>query len=380
MPHAIIRVERSISELVRMGAYVGKTRALMPLSVDGRGFFITAYEKPDSLVVKIEKTTRPEITDEIKSSVLNVAEKIADFLKGSVVSHNLRETGNRYIRCTRVVEKHGLSGLRVIVPRTPVEVEIGCGDGSFIVDRAVDYPDRFFVGFETSGRAITAIKRRITKSGVNNVAVFHGDAVLFMRLMIPNSVDIVHVNFPEPWFRFRRIKHSLSSIRVAEEVARVLKIGGIFNLRTDNYPTAVASVTAMSETNVFKPVGAFYITVSGGRVGTKFERRWLRKGRLIYSVDLEKCSVYGGSVDLKEVGFPLRLEREFVIDGRVVFKVLGRYMGVGEEIIEVAAGDVLRTQHVFFGFRNGKFYPIPQSIFIMEPLFVKALLLASSRG
>jgi tRNA (guanine-N7-)-methyltransferase len=124
----------------------------------------------------------------------------------------------------------------------PVEIEIGCGKGRFIVESALARPDTRFVGVEKEGKYLKRARLRVEKAGVTNVRLVHGDMVYFLLNRIPDkTVAVVHIYFPDPWPKRRHKKRRMFSDLSVEQFARVLRPGGRLILKTDvpvNYARA----------------------------------------------------------------------------------------------------------------------------------------------
>lgn len=129
----------------------------------------------------------------------------------------------------------------------PLEVEVGCSKGTFLLARAKQAPDRNLVGLEIrepiAARA-TAIAR---ESGLTNVHVICANAnVSFSRFFDPASIDRVYVHFPDPWFKTRHHKRRVLTPSFVELLASRLKPSGELHFMTD-YATYAASARALIE-------------------------------------------------------------------------------------------------------------------------------------
>ena len=117
----------------------------------------------------------------------------------------------------------------------PVEVELGAGDGSFLLEYAKANPARNFLGVERLLGRIRKIDRKGRRAGLANLRVMRIEAVYFVQYLLPAcSVDVVHIYFPDPWPKKRHHKNRLIQAPFVELLARVLKPDGLVFLRTDN--------------------------------------------------------------------------------------------------------------------------------------------------
>ena len=117
----------------------------------------------------------------------------------------------------------------------PLEVELGSGDGSFLVEWARRHPERNFIGVERLLGRIRKLHRKGLRAGLTNLRGIRLEAAYFMEYLLPpQSVQVLHVYFPDPWPKRKHRKHRLVNGHFTEVAARVLAPGGVVYLRTDD--------------------------------------------------------------------------------------------------------------------------------------------------
>ena len=77
----------------------------------------------------------------------------------------------------------------------PVEVEVGTGNGTFLVDAALRSPERAFLGIEVAGKFFAKALRRIAQKGAGNVRMVYADAAYVVTHCIP-SASVVAAQTP----------------------------------------------------------------------------------------------------------------------------------------------------------------------------------------
>jgi len=116
----------------------------------------------------------------------------------------------------------------------PVELDIGCGRGMFLVNSAIAHPDVNYCGVEldyTEGRRGA---KRLHKRAQPNARVVGGDAKIFLqKYVLPQSVAVAHVYFPDPWWKRKHRKRRLFNEEFVELLSRVVKFGGEVHSWTD---------------------------------------------------------------------------------------------------------------------------------------------------
>ncbi len=379
MPNAVIRARKPIS---RDGFFENARGVLLkPLKTGGQHIFLRINTSSDRIVVKLEKSTQPKITNSLKMSILEFCIGLAEETGGEIVHHNLHPSGEfdeslytRYEITTRRINKS--DWINSIVKAKELSVEIGMGRGEFLSHMAKKYPSEHFIGIEISNSDFHTALRRFRKEGISNVSVIYYDAKAVLGNFKPNSLKAVYLNFPEPWFKKKRMKHSILTAKTAKEIESALKPEGRFVILTDNYPFAVSSATILSQLTRLKSSSKHCITINPTPIQTRFERRWIKRNRTIYRLEFVKQAPSEDVAPFK-LSFPIPLPENNLITDRYIFKTLNIYRSPeGEAIAEVAVGCSLSPQHVFFRLKENKLQLLPQSNFVVNRDFVEAVRLA----
>lgn len=175
--------------------------------------------------------------------------------------------------------------------RRPVELEIGCGKGGFLLRRARTLPDHRFLGIEYANKFFRYAADRMARWQVTNVRLMRADAGhLVMHHLPPASVQILHVYHPDPWPKRRHERRRLIQPPFVSAVADVLVAGGRLAIQTDHADYFEQIREVVGRENRLVPV-AFDVPEAGvreGRVETNFEIKYLREGRRIYQLAVQK--------------------------------------------------------------------------------------------
>ena len=168
----------------------------------------------------------------------------------------------------------------------PLEVELGSGDGSFLVEHARQNLARNFIGVERLLGRLRKIDRKARRAGLQNLALFRIEAAYFVEYLLPaDSIVALHVYFPDPWPKRRHRHHRLVNERFPELAARVLQADGELYLRTDDldYFQQMESVFAgVRGWERFEEPGTLLA------VQTDFERGFRERGLPIYTVGFRR--------------------------------------------------------------------------------------------
>ncbi len=116
-----------------------------------------------------------------------------------------------------------------------VEVDIGCGKGSFLLRSAQTHPDTNLVGVDRLLRRLRKVDRKIQRLGLLNVRLLRVEASYLVGYLVPKaSVSAYHTYFPDPWPKRRHHQRRLMSAAFLSNLHRTLQDGGVFNCATDH--------------------------------------------------------------------------------------------------------------------------------------------------
>ena len=169
--------------------------------------------------------------------------------------------------------------------RSRTELEIGFGNGEYTVRYAETNPDTFLVGIEVSPACVLRCAKR--SRGLDNLRIVRTDARYMMKeLFADAALDRVTMNFPCPWPKNRHAHRRVTARDFTDDLAAVLKVGGVFELVTDDEPYAQEVRTRLSAHEALSFRAA---EVDPERpVTTKYERKWMEQGKAIHRLTFAK--------------------------------------------------------------------------------------------
>ena len=126
---------------------------------------------------------------------------------------------------------------------TQLRLEIGCGKGTFTVKTAAAHPDVLFVAVERVADCIVLAMEKAEQMGLTNVVFVCEDAQRLSDLFDPGEVDLLYINFPDPWPSKRHAKNRLTNEQFLRSYREILPMGGEIHFKTDNLPLFEFSLT-----------------------------------------------------------------------------------------------------------------------------------------
>ena len=174
----------------------------------------------------------------------------------------------------------------------PLILEIGFGMGDATAKIAQTRADDNFLCCEVHAPGVGALLKRCGEEGIGNIRIVQHDAIEVMDHMLgDNSLDGVHIFFPDPWHKSRHHKRRLIQSPFVNRLAKHIKPGGYLHLATDWAPYAeqmlhVVSAEPLLKNTAIDPSG--FTPKPSYRPLTKFENRGLKLGHVVWDLVFTK--------------------------------------------------------------------------------------------
>lgn len=123
-----------------------------------------------------------------------------------------------------------------IFPRSaPIEIDLGCGDGAFLMAMARANPEHNFLGIERLLGRLSKICRKVAREDLKNVRVLRLEVRYAIEHLIPaESVTAFHLLFPDPWPKRRHRRRRAFTTEFLSSIHRALIGGGLLHVATDH--------------------------------------------------------------------------------------------------------------------------------------------------
>lgn len=170
----------------------------------------------------------------------------------------------------------------------PLEVELGSGDGSFLVERARRLPCHNFLGIERLLGRLGKMGRKIRRAALTNVRGVRIESGYFVKHLLPNgAADALHIYFPDPWPKRRHRRHRLVNEEFAILANAALGPRGRVYFRTDDSDYFAQILDVFSRSPLFEPVST---PADLEAVATDFERDFQARSVTILRAAYEKTT------------------------------------------------------------------------------------------
>jgi tRNA (guanine-N7-)-methyltransferase len=169
----------------------------------------------------------------------------------------------------------------------PVEVDLGCGDGSYLAAVAEQNPDRNFLGIERFAGRVRSSCHKILHAKLTNARILRVEiGYAIMRLLPPESVAVFHLMFPDPWPKRRHAGRRVVTEDFLHSIHRALAPDGTLRIATDltEYFRGIERIATQT------PQFVMMKDASPPPAVSTFEKQFRRDGIEIHRLVLRKIS------------------------------------------------------------------------------------------
>jgi tRNA (guanine-N7-)-methyltransferase len=170
----------------------------------------------------------------------------------------------------------------------PLILEIGFGMGDATAKIAQIRTEDNFLCCEVHMPGVGALLKRCGEENIGNIRILQHDAIEVMDQMLGlNSLEGVHIFFPDPWHKSRHHKRRLIQGPFVQRLAQHIKPGGYLHLATDWQPYAEQMLQVLSAEPQLRNTASDasgYAEKPAYRPLTKFENRGLKLGHSVWDL------------------------------------------------------------------------------------------------
>lgn len=168
--------------------------------------------------------------------------------------------------------------------KNPLHIEIGCGNGHFLHQRSINYPDINFIGIELSKKRVVKSMTKAVKRSLPNARYLYGEGTTLLNsFFLDKSVDCIYLNFPDPWPKKRHAKHRIVNLEYMDAIYNKLIPGGIYFSVSDDEPYFMHILKSFESDKRFKNAFSLrYYNYYEPYEVSLYEEKWREEGRNIH--------------------------------------------------------------------------------------------------
>ena len=172
----------------------------------------------------------------------------------------------------------------------PIEIEIGCGRGTFLAQAAEIFPDRNYIGIDRVMKWMRMGQKKRIHRSLSNLFYFKEEVRQFLTSIAPESIAVFHVYFPDPWPKRRHRKRRIVTADFLALLSTRLISDGLIELATDDQDYFAQMKFAAQCTKVFwrQVRESINQRIRYESIKTNYEKKFARLGRPLHYLELQK--------------------------------------------------------------------------------------------
>jgi len=169
--------------------------------------------------------------------------------------------------------------------QSPKILEIGFGMGDATAKIAQALPACDFLAVEVHTPGVGSLLKLIQENNLSNVRIIQHDAVeVLSEMLADQSLDGVHIFFPDPWHKKRHHKRRLIQAEFVKLLCAKLKLGAYIHVATDWQEYAEWVLEVLNGETTLKNTAIDYAEKPSYRPLTKFENRGIKLGHGVWDL------------------------------------------------------------------------------------------------
>ena len=164
-------------------------------------------------------------------------------------------------------------------------LEIGFGMGTSTAEIAKSNLNKNYIAIEVHSPGVGNLLKLIQENDIPNLKIIQHDAVEVLNLMIENdSLDAIHIFFPDPWPKKRHHKRRLIQSNLLKLIAQKIKKSGYLHIATDWEDYALWIIDLLDKEELLQKTSDDFFKKPDYRPLTKYENRGIKLGYRVWDM------------------------------------------------------------------------------------------------
>lgn len=167
------------------------------------------------------------------------------------------------------------------LPEMPLDLEIGVGNGEFLVHHSAVHRDRCVLGIERKFKPLVQSLKRLQAAELNNASVLRYQADHLEEIFAPEELNDIYLFFPDPWPKTKHHKNRLVNQDFLKSTFMLQRKGSHLVVKTDSdeYYQWILRFANQSHYEVAAQTPDLHQSEwNATNYRTQFERLWTSKG------------------------------------------------------------------------------------------------------
>ena len=166
----------------------------------------------------------------------------------------------------------------------PLYIEIGSGKGQFIVNTALDHPDRIYLACEGAVNVYPRILQKAGAAKLNNLLLIREYIIDPSEYFEYGELSGVYLNFSDPWPKERHAQRRLTHVSKLLAYKKIMAPGTCLEFKTDNdalfdFSLEQARLAGLKADIVLRDLHSSELAESN--VETEYEQKFAGEGKSI---------------------------------------------------------------------------------------------------
>lgn len=193
---------------------------------------------------------------------------------------NVKNAQDKIDSCSYMIKKEDYPAC--FSNNQPLEIEIGCGKGDFIIEKAKQNPHINYIGIEKYASVLVSVVKKLENQTLNNLKFLCMDAKEIQEVFF-HSVEKIYLNFSDPWPKAKHAKRRLTSKEFLSLYDNTFKHEPMIEMKTDNVLLFTYSIESLSDYGYTLKQVTFDLQEEDN-IQTEYEKKFRKLGLPIYKL------------------------------------------------------------------------------------------------
>lgn len=187
----------------------------------------------------------------------------------------------------------------------PIQIEVGCGKGAFIVGMAAQHPEINYIAIDLQLSVLSYALDRALEAKLPNVQMILVNGSTLSDYFADGEVDQIYLNFSDPWPKTRHEKRRLTHEGFLKTYEQILRPEGEIHFKTDN--RGLFEYSLVSLTNYGMKLKKVWLDLHTDEdfalqnVMTEYEKKFSDKGQVIYRLEAKFVTRKGEQNEMSQM-------------------------------------------------------------------------------
>lgn len=186
------------------------------------------------------------------------------------------------------IKYNGLWQKEVFENKNDIHIEIGCGKGAFIINKAQSNPNINYIAIDKFATILYKLLKKVEIAKLPNIKLVHSCASNIDEIFSRNEISKIYLNFSDPWPKKRHEKNRLTNNSFLLKYFKILDKNGLIEFKTDSDALFEYTLSILNDNEykiLFKTDDLYKSDDSCiNETQTEYEIKWKKMGKKIKKI------------------------------------------------------------------------------------------------